>query len=491
MHALQTAPPVATSALGAARTQAIDARMWWINAWRPTTTETTYDLTDIEGRIPYELHGTLYRNGPSQRILPEQGHGALHLFDGDGLVHAFRIDEGRAFYTGRFVEHPSYRREQAEGRYCMNGVGFTVDDPVEPFRVQPNTNVVFHGGKLMAMVENSCPFQIEPHSLAPVGVNDLGGAMLGTSLSAHPKIDARSGQMIVHGYQPVEPYLQYYVIEPDGRCSVAEAVDAPYPVMAHDLAITENYAIFIWAPIHFDGATILGGGSFSQSLRWQPERGLRFGIRRRAAGARTQWFSAPTPGYIFHVGNAYEENGKIVMDACTYLDGGALLDSLAGWRSAAIRPGAFAKPFLYEFDLAAGTCSERQLGERGVEFPRIDERLVGYKNRYGYALRDRATADDIGGTWSTIVRYDRQTGRSEVHDFGRLQWPGEPVFVARDPDAAEDDGFVLSVVYDGTTDCSYLAILDARNIAARPLAKCRLEHRIPMGFHGNFAPGVV
>lgn len=476
---------------GARPTPALDARQWWINAWRPSTTETTYELTDIDGEIPRELHGTLYRNGPSQKILPAQGHGALHLFDGDGLVHAFRIDEGRAFYAGRFVEHPSYLREQAEGRYCLGGIGPKVTDPVEALRVQPNTNVVFHGGKLMALVENSYPFQLEPHSLAPLGTNDFGGRMLGMSVSAHPQIDARTGQMIMHGYQPFEPYLQYYVVEADGACSVAEAVDAPYAVMAHDMAITENYAIFIWAPAWFDGATILGGGSFSESLRWQPERGLRFGIRRREAGAKTRWFTAPTPGYIFHHGNAYEENGKIVMDTCTYLDGQALLDSLAGWRSARVRSGNLARPFLYELDLASGACNERQLGERGAEFPRIDDRLVGRKNRYGYAARDRGTKGGLDDTWSTIVRYDREGGRSEVHDFGRWQWPSEPVFVPRTADAAEDDGFVLCVVYDGRADGSYLAILDARNIDAPPLARCHLEHRIPMGFHGNFVAGMV
>ena len=78
-----------------------------------------------------------------------------------------------------------------------------------------------------------------------------------------------------------------------------------------------------------------------------------------------------------------------------------------------------------------------------------------------------------------------------MHDFGKWQWPSEPVFVPRSADSDEADGFVMCTVYDGVTDGSYLAILDAQNMAAKPLATCRLKHRIPMGFHGNFAGGVV
>jgi len=492
MSGMETLPSsvTATGPAASAREE-LDARQFWINAWRPSTTQTSYEITEIEGEVPREIHGSLYRNGPSQQILPSEGARALHLFDGDGLVHRFRIDDGRVFYTGRVVEHPSTMRERAEGRFCMDTIGVQVAEPVDPFRVQPNTNVVFHGGKLMALVENSIPFEIDPRTLGPVGPNDFQSKILGMSTTAHPKIDGRTGQMVIHGYQPFEPYLQFYVVEPDGTCSLAENVDAPYAVMAHDIAITENYAIFLWAPVHFDGNAIMNGGGFKQAISWRPELGLRFGVRRREAGAETRWFTAPTPGYIFHPGNAYEENGCIVMDACTYRDGDALLATLERVRDGRPVPGFSAVPFLYELDLATGQCRERQLDDRGAEFPRLDDRRVGYRNRYGYAALDRKPGGDPADTWSTIVRYDRQGGHNVVHDFGQWQWPSEPVFVPRSENAAEEDGFVLCTVYDGNSDGSYLAILDAQNLADAPLATCRLKHRIPMGFHGNFAAGVL
>jgi carotenoid cleavage dioxygenase-like enzyme len=487
----------ATTATPRASSEGMDrelARRWFVEAWSPALPDEPYEITDVEGEIPREIHGTLFRNGPSQRMMPPGGNAALHLFDGDALVHAFRIDDGRAYYRGRFVENQSYLVEQEEGRFCMHSFMTRAENPTDRvlMRQQPNTNVVWHGGKLMAMVENAYPFEIDPKTLGPVGENDFGGKMLGMSTTAHPKIDGKTGRMIIHGYQPMEPYVQYYVVEPDGRCSLAEPVEMPYPAMMHDVAITENYVIFIVPPGIIDGEKLMTlEHTFKECFRWEPERGLRFAIRRREAGSPLQWFRVQTPGFIFHPGNAYEEDGKIVMDACTYRDGNLVFPALEGWRTGDVHGEVFAVPFLYEFDLASGECREKQLDDRGAEFPRLDDRLVGYKNRWGYAARARGGGNGLADVWGEIVRYDRQGGRSDVHDYGVGHFPNEPVFVPRSADAAEDDGFVLNVVYDAPNDKSYVAILDARNMAAEPLAKCHLKHRIPMGFHGNFAGGVV
>lgn len=483
-----------TAATAVARTEVgmRDLRQMWTAAWCPTTREDSYRITRVEGEIPRAIHGTLYRNGPSQKILPKQGYEALHLFDGDALVHAFRFDDGEAHYTGRFVESECYLAEQAAGRYCMSGVGVQVEEPLEDFllREQHNTNVVWHGNRLMAMVENSWPYQIDPRTLGPIGKTDLGAPQLGMSVTAHPKIEGKTGQMVIHGYQPFEPYVQWYTIEPDGKCSLAEPVDVPYATMMHDVAITESYVIFLLTPVLMDGDGLMAGKPFCECVRWEPERGLKFGVKRREAGAPVRWFESPDVGFIFHPGNAYEDGDKIVMDACTYEDGGALLETLRTFRSGRSSGDWHARPYLYEMDLTTGRCTSRKLDDRSAEFPRLDDRLVGQRNRYGYAVRGRGTGagDDL---WSVIVRYDRTGGASTAHDFGEGCWPGEPVFVPRAPDASEDDGFVLCTVYDGPRDASFLAVLDASNLDAQPLAKAHLEHRIPMGFHGNFVRGLV
>jgi len=469
--------------------RAIREETAWADAWRPAPDETAYEITELDGEIPRELCGTLYRNGPSQRRLPQQGYAALHFFDGDALVHALRIEDGGVHYTGRFARNQAFLYQEENGPDRQDFYNFRVSDPdpEAPPRVAPNTNIVYHGGKLLALVEADLPFELDPRSLASLGTHRFRDPMLGMSTSAHPKIDGRTGQMLIHGYQPVEPYVQLYTIEPDGSCSLAEAVETPYPVMMHDMAITENYVILLLCPITFD---LERGAGFRDWLRWEPEKGLKFGIRPRRAGGQVRWFEAPTPAFIFHSGNAYERDGKIFMDACSYLDGGALLKQLEVYRSGerVTGAGAGANPFLYEFDLSTGDCRETQLDDGVAEFPRIDDRRVGHENRYGYALMGESRF--LGPETNRIVKTDRRGGPSVVHECGAFRYPGEPIFVPRTPDAEEDDGFVLVVVYDGRTHRSDLVVLDARAIDKEPLAVAHLEHRVPLGFHGNFAAGI-
>ncbi|MEM7413724.1 MAG: carotenoid oxygenase family protein [Myxococcota bacterium] len=455
---------------------------------RPHSVEADSPITRVEGEIPRELHGTLYRNGPNQKTAPASGMESLHLFDGDALVHAIRFENGRAHHRSRYAQTASYLREQAEGRYCLGGLNVPAEGPLEepPPGHQPNTNAVFHSGRLFALVENMPPFELDPESLDSKGVWDYDGKMLGLSTTAHPKIDGKTGQMWIHGYQPVAPFIQLYVVEPDGSVSMAEAHDAPWPSMMHDFAITENYVIFPLGSLHFDLEPLAAGGRFSDAVKGV-DRPMQFGIRSREPGSEVHWIEGPSAGYMFHPGNAYEADGKIFMDACTYESPQGLMDDLDVARRGEGGEGFTARPYLYEIDLAKGTCKETKFSESSAEFPRIDDRRVGYENRWGYA----ATADPAPGTaglFRRITKYDRTGGPSVHREAVEGRWVGEPVFVPRTPDAAEDDGFVLSLVFDARDDASAVEILDARNLDGEPLARIWTDERIPLGFHGNWAP---
>lgn len=462
-----------------------ELRRAWIAAWRPTPAEDEYALTEIEGEIPRELRGTLYRNGPSQRVLPKEGYAALHLFDGDALVHALRIEEGRVHYRGRYVRDPSFLFDEKAGPSKQHYLGFRVDDPdpEAPPRFSPNTHVVHHGGRLLAMSEATLPMELDPETLATLGTHRFASPMLGMSTSAHPKVDGRTGELWIHGYQPFPPFVQLYAVAPDGRCTLAEPVETPYSVMMHEMALTEHYAVILLCPVTFE---LVPEGAFVDWIRWRPELGLRFGVRRREAGSPVRWVDAPTPAWIFHVGNAWDEGGTIVMGACIYPDGGGLLDGLRSFRSGRLRDDVPAYPTRYAIDPEAGTCTETRLDERGFEFPRVDERRVAHPSRVGYALC--GVPDALGPGEKRIVKYDPETGRTREHALPPGHYPGEPVFVPRHPEAGEDEGFVLSVVFDGGTGRSYLLVLDARAVEAAPLARAHLAHRIPLGFHGSFVP---
>lgn len=79
-------------------------------------------------------------------------------------------------------------------------------------------------------------------------------------------------------------------------------------------------------------------------------------------------------------------------------------------------------------------------------------------------------------------------GATVEHDYGPGRVTLEPVLVPREPDAAEDDGWVLSYVYDATTDRSDVVILHAQDFGCDPVATIHLPQRVPFGFHGNWVP---
>jgi carotenoid cleavage dioxygenase len=96
--------------------------------------------------------------------------------------------------------------------------------------------------------------------------------------------------------------------------------------------------------------------------------------------------------------------------------------------------------------------------------------------------------DDVAWPGTAMVRYDAASGGSETISFGPGRAAGELVFVPRSPDAAEDDGWYLTYVYDAASDRSELVVLDASAPSTEPVARVHLPARIPLGFHGNWVP---
>jgi carotenoid cleavage dioxygenase len=143
----------------------------------------------------------------------------------------------------------------------------------------------------------------------------------------------------------------------------------------------------------------------------------------------------------------------------------------------------------WRIDPAAGKVREERLDDRAIEFPRCDERRVGLGHRYGYAVYTAREADAHDGT--ALIKYDLRTGAAEVHDFGAGRVPGEGVFVPASGGAGEDEGWLLTYVYDASRDGSDLVMLDAARFAGPPVATIRLPRRVPFGFHGSWLPDPV
>lgn len=416
-----------------------------------------FDLP-VEGALPRELKGCYVRNGPN----PKTGL-SPHWFVGDGMLHGVELRDGRAvWYRNRWVRTRSFTEDAPAMR---------PDGERDRTVGRANTHVISHAGRIFALVESSFPTEVT-RELETLGPFDFAGRLT-TAMTAHPKLCPRTGELHFFGYAYLPPFLTYHRADADGRLVQSEVIQVPGPTMIHDFALTEGHVVFMDLPVIFDLELAQAG---TMPYRWSDDYGARLGIMPRGGtNAQVRWFDIE-PCYVFHPLNAFEEVEEVVIDVVRYPE---------LWR-----PGApsihQANLYRWRIDLASGRAREQALDDRAIEFPRCDERRTGFAHRYGYAVYTERGADDNTGT--ALIKYDLEKGTSVSHDFGPGRIPGEGVFVPVRATAAEDEGWVMTYVYDGARDGSALVILDAGDFTAKPVATIRLPQRVPFGFHGSFIP---
>jgi len=432
---------------------------------------------EVEGEIPDGLRGTLYRNGPNPQFPPRT---AYHWFDGDAMVHAFSFDAGRCRYRNRWIRTEKLLAERAAGRSLFGGLSDVLNnDPLAAgVAFNPaNTAFVRHGGRFLALFEGGPPTEIDPETLDTLGVHTWGGALEGP-MTAHPHVDPVSGEMVFFGYAPVPPYLRYHVAGPDGALVRSEAIDVPFPTMMHDLVMTREHVVFLVCPATFRAENLVT----ESPIRWEPELGTRLGVMPRdGSSADVRWYETD-PSYVFHVMNGWDEPGRVVVDACRF-------DRLPTLETPdqPLDEGPLSRLVRWTLDLDGGALKSEVLDEVPCELPRADERRAGLPYRFGLAAAYAEGRAD--GLFDTVVRYDHDRGaRTACRLPGFLS---EPVFVPREAEAGEGEGFVLTLYWRPETDRAELAILDAERLADGPLATVRLPHRIPHGFHACWLPGVT
>ncbi len=423
----------------------------------PIETEASFDELEVIGEVPDTLSGHFLRIGPN----PTDGDPG-HWFFGNGMLHAIRLEGGRAVsYRNRFVKTPAYLGEDIQ----MVGP----DGQVNRLATTANTHIVEHAGKFLALTESAFPMEVN-RDLDTIGPVDFEG-VLTTSFTAHPKFCRKTGEMLAFGYSFLPPFLTYHRVDARGKMVQSEVIDVPGSTMMHDCAITENYIIFLDLPLVFKIEEAMAG---KMPYLWEESYGARLGIMPRNGGnADVTWIEIE-PCYIVHTLNACERDGLIVMDAARYDEFPDVnFDS---------SPGLMTR---WTIDLAKKSVKEETLDDRNCDFPRMDPRREGQPYRYGYSTE---FADGPGLEMKQLIKYDLDVRKTEVHDFGTGVAPGEGVFAPSAPDSGEDEGFILVMTYDEASAQSELQIIDAQNFSGDPVARVQIPQRVPVGFHGNWAP---
>jgi carotenoid cleavage dioxygenase len=440
-----------------------DESPWWLAGnYAPVARERTAYALDVTGALPPELDGLYVRNGANPIGAPSR-----HWFLGQGMLHGVRLRGGNAeWYRNRVLQTPLLGRAPS-----------ALPGPPKLAETASNVALVYHARQLLSLGEQGLPYEVSRADLSTLGVCDFGGK-LRTNMTAHPKIDPDSGELLLFGYDFLPPFVTYHRVSAGGELVETRAIELPAAVMMHDFAVTPRHVVFMDLPLRFRLDLALCGDSLP--FRWDDRHAARLGVMPRSGGA-PRWFPID-PCFVFHVVNAYEADDageQIVIDVVRY----ARL-----WAGATTAFDTLPALHRFRIDLVRGRVTDQALDDLALEFPQIDPRRSGREHRYAYALHVRAERGEVPGGARGLLKYDLKLDGAQLRVFEEHERCDELIFVPASPGAGEDEGYLLGFVYDARAQRSDLVVLDAQRVQAPPLARVHLPQRVPFGFHGLWVP---
>lgn len=482
----------------------------------PVSAEVTATDLEVTGHIPEHLDGRYLRNGPNPAA--EVDPATYHWFTGDGMVHGVALRDGNAcWYRNRWVRSPAVCATLGEPAPTWRNPGAGMQS------VGPNTNVLAHAGRTLALVEAGVANYELTDELDTVRPCDFDGTLTG-GYTAHPHRDPRTGELHAVSYSFARGRtVQYSVIDTHGRARRTVDIEVSGSPMMHDFSLTDKYVVIYDLPVTFDPAPVLRASvpgwlqlparlvlqsligriripspiaaianrdqrrSVGLPYAWNPDYSARIGVMPREAGnSAVRWFDVE-PCYVYHPLNAYSEirNGAevLVLDVVRYprmfdrdrRGPGDSMPTLDRWT----------------VNLATGAVGTDCRDGRSQEFPRINETVLGSRHQFGYTVGIEGGFLAAGGPdMSTpLYKHDYLTGSSVVAALDPELLIGEMCFVPNPPSDganAEDDGILMGYGYHRGRAEGQLLLLDAQTLES--VATVHLPQRVPMGFHGNWAP---
>ena len=461
----------------------------WARAFRDLPREHGFEPLRVEGTLPADLEGTFYKNGAGR--MTAQGERYGHWFDADGAVTGVRLQGGKAWGGVRVVRTPGLVRQERAGRRLFGGYNTPLRRPFREIflrdRKNPaNTSVLVWQGRLFALCEAGYPFEIDREALETMGERDLGG-VLDKAFSAHPHdVPARRAVYNFGLAQGPKARITAYELPYSGRPRRVADFPVPGPTMLHDFAATERHLVFTLAPMRVKlGPALFGGSGLVDAMEWRSERGTTLVVVPIDDPAAT--FRIETEAHMLeHVANAFEQGGTLQIDFTRYPDLRGLEDYVGSVHTGAVRAPLASTLTRAVIDLGGRKARFEPRLVAPCELPRVSPRVDAAPHRFVYlaGYRDAATARTE--LFDAILKLDVEKGTVEKLVCEPGTWCSEALFVPKRGATAEDDGYLLTLVYDAVDDRSALWVLDARTMGA-PLARASFDHAIPPGFHGVWA----
>jgi all-trans-8'-apo-beta-carotenal 15,15'-oxygenase len=457
----------------------------WGRAFAQDIQEFSLTPLIVAGQMPAGLRGSLYRNGPT--MFERKGERIAHWFDGDGAVLGVHFDGQTAHGAYRRVQTAGFLAEEAADQFQWSGYGRRSASlwNRSPLKNAANTSVLALEDRLLALWEGGFPHALDLETLDTKGLDSLQFLEPSQSFSAHPKVDPRSGEIYNFGVSfGRKTVLNLYRCDRRGNLLSQSKVPLQGATLIHDFILAGPYLVFCIAPVYLDVLPLmLCWKSYSEALRWRPERGTQIlVVDRETLQPLAQ--SEAEPWFQWHFGNGFvNTDGSIVIDVARYDDfqtNQFLQEVPSG------HPKTAALSTLWRLRINPQTAvveTAEQLDGRSCEFPSVSPARVGQPSRYTY-LNARSDQRPLTDLHDAIAYFDHEQEHLKLSVLGEHLYPSEPIFA---PDLAQaDQGWILTVVYDAQRHGSELWIYD--QTLSEPLCRVSLPSAVALGFHGTWHP---
>lgn len=454
----------------------------------------------LEGEVPAGLRGRFLRNGPG---IQRAGKDPMHFLDGHGIVAGASFEAGRVRYDARLVDTPLLRKEREAGRMLArrpftNLPGGRWKNFLKlKFAAGAGHDVYVWGGRVVPC-DVTGHYLMDPTTLDTLGPAPLNGELHQMeNLAAMPRVDPHTGRLVSYVVKPgvlgddTVTFVEYD--DAWRECArVTRAIGAKGALL-HDIAVSQNHYVVAEFARAALGPTALGTVSAAGGAHL-PENGpSRMLVIPRKGDGPLRELPLPAGHQTFHVFNAYEEGGALVVDATIY-EGVVDFKDLypEALRAEYGTAKAVKGPFVvrHTMDLATGKTTRSMIeGVRG-ESPSVRADKLGTKHRYGYLSAPTSRGDEPTREayfwFHGVGKVDFEARTMSTWDAGPRVYLSAPQFVPRGE--GEDDGWLLAWAHDAAKDRGEVVILDAKDLARGPLARLALPRPLPPASHCAWMP---
>lgn len=463
--------------------QALESKPWLLGYLGTQEEELRANLTVVSGRIPSELRGHFFRNGPARHNIGADRF--LHWFDAPGMVQRFTFADGQISHHGKLVatQRNPVETQANQIRFAgfgTNGPDLTTGGSADGLNTA-NISLVDHAGELLALWEGGSAHIINRETLETEGRKDWSEPTSGLPFGAHPRLD-KDGSLWNIGYSINPAALILYHISAEGTFEQTHIIAMGATPMVHDFMITETKIVLVLPPY---AAAPKDGASFVDHFEWKSQEPTQVMVIDKDDLSRVTTIEMD-PFWVFHFGNAYDISPtEIGFDFALHDDPGFMTkDAFAAmdgsWDGAASAASRYVQARL---DLKAKTARLEKSPEFGqVEFIQTDARENLAAHRYALMLAQPGGAAAFG--FNRLVLVERETGNTSSFDVGGSEILEEHLIVPK-PGTAKDF-WIIGASLDWKKGVTKLAVYEGLRLSDGPIMQASLDLALPLGLHGTF-----